>query len=87
VTPGGRARSGRAKPSSAPGIARADFDAAGDPMAVPGRTFAADHSPRHGKHVTRPRRLRSGPLSNGATAPLPLIYDFYGFPEKFYRRQ
>ena len=25
------------------------------------------------------------PLSIGATEPLPLIYDFYGFPEKFYR--
>jgi 4,5-DOPA dioxygenase extradiol len=27
------------------------------------------------------------PLSIGATRPLPLIYDFYGFPEKFYRLQ
>ena len=25
------------------------------------------------------------PLSIGATRPLPLIYDFYGFPERFYR--
>src|SRR5262249_49081834 len=25
------------------------------------------------------------PLAIGATRPLPLIYDFYGFPEKFYR--
>lgn len=25
------------------------------------------------------------PLSIGATRPVPLIYDFYGFPEKFYR--
>jgi 4,5-DOPA dioxygenase extradiol len=27
------------------------------------------------------------PLSIGATRPLPLIYDFYNFPEKFYRLQ
>jgi 4,5-DOPA dioxygenase extradiol len=27
------------------------------------------------------------PLSIGAVRPLPLIYDFYGFPEKFYRLQ
>jgi 4,5-DOPA dioxygenase extradiol len=27
------------------------------------------------------------PLSIGAIQPVPLIYDFYGFPEKFYRLQ
>src|SRR6185295_1496246 len=27
------------------------------------------------------------PLAIGATQPLPLIYDFYGFPERFYRLQ
>ncbi len=27
------------------------------------------------------------PLAIGATAPRPLIYDFYGFPERFYRLQ
>lgn len=27
------------------------------------------------------------PVSIGATRPLPLIYDFHGFPEKFYRLQ
>jgi len=27
------------------------------------------------------------PLAIGATTPVPLIYDFYGFPEKFYRLQ
>ena len=27
------------------------------------------------------------PLAIGAIRPLPLIYDFYGFPEKFYRLQ
>jgi 4,5-DOPA dioxygenase extradiol len=27
------------------------------------------------------------PLSIGATRPLPLIYDFYGFPERFYQLQ
>jgi 4,5-DOPA dioxygenase extradiol len=27
------------------------------------------------------------PVAIGATEPLPLIYDFYGFPERFYRLQ
>src|SRR5215510_11126967 len=27
------------------------------------------------------------PLAIGATRPLPLIYDFYGFPERFYHLQ
>jgi 4,5-DOPA dioxygenase extradiol len=27
------------------------------------------------------------PLQIGATTPVPLVYDFYGFPEKFYRLQ
>jgi 4,5-DOPA dioxygenase extradiol len=27
------------------------------------------------------------PLAIGATRPLPLIYDFYGFPDRFYRLQ
>ncbi len=27
------------------------------------------------------------PLRIGATAPAPLVYDFYGFPEKFYKLQ
>jgi 4,5-DOPA dioxygenase extradiol len=27
------------------------------------------------------------PLSIGATRPLPLIYDFYGFPDRFYKLQ
>ncbi|MBA2541313.1 MAG: dioxygenase, partial [Deltaproteobacteria bacterium] len=27
------------------------------------------------------------PVSIGATRPLPLIYDFYGFPDKFYKLQ
>ena len=29
----------------------------------------------------------SRPLAIGAVQPLPLIYDFYGFPERFYRLQ
>jgi 4,5-DOPA dioxygenase extradiol len=29
----------------------------------------------------------SAPLMVGATTPMPLIYDFYGFPEKYYQLQ
>ena len=46
------------------------------------------------KAIPRPRAIvvisahwEARPLSIGATTPVPLIYDFYGFPEKFYRLQ
>jgi len=44
-----------------------------------------------GKQLPRPRAIlvvsahwEQRPLAIGATRPLPLIYDFYGFPERFY---
>jgi 4,5-DOPA dioxygenase extradiol len=44
------------------------------------------------KALPRPRAVvmisahwEERPLAIGATRPLPLIYDFYGFPERFYR--
>jgi 4,5-DOPA dioxygenase extradiol len=44
--------------------------------------------------LQRPRALlvisahwEERPTAIGATRPVPLIYDFYGFPEKFYRLQ
>ncbi len=47
-----------------------------------------------GKALPRPKAIvvisahwEARPLSIGAIKPLPLIYDFYGFPEKFYRLQ
>ena len=47
-----------------------------------------------GKALPRPRAIavvsahwESRPLTIGAVRPLPLIYDFYGFPERFYRLQ
>jgi 4,5-DOPA dioxygenase extradiol len=47
-----------------------------------------------GKALPRPKAIvvlsahwEERPLSIGATRPLPLIYDFYGFPERFYRLQ
>src|SRR5689334_10131871 len=46
------------------------------------------------KALPRPRAIvvvsahwEARPLAIGAVRPLPLIYDFYGFPEKFYRLQ
>jgi 4,5-DOPA dioxygenase extradiol len=46
------------------------------------------------KALPRPRAIvvvsahwEARPLAIGATRPLPLIYDFYGFPERFYRLQ
>lgn len=45
-----------------------------------------------GKALPRPEAIlvvsahwEARPLSIGATRPLPLIYDFYGFPERFYK--
>src|SRR5678815_5828013 len=45
-----------------------------------------------GKALPRPRAIavvsahwEERPLAIGAVRPLPLIYDFYGFPERFYR--
>lgn len=47
-----------------------------------------------GKALPRPSAIvvvsahwESRPLAIGAIRPVPLIYDFYGFPEKFYRLQ
>jgi len=46
------------------------------------------------KALPRPRAIlvisahwEERPLAIGATRPVPLIYDFYGFPERFYRLQ
>ena len=46
------------------------------------------------KALPRPRAIvvvsahwEERPISIGAVEPLPLIYDFYGFPERFYRLQ
>ena len=47
-----------------------------------------------GKALARPRAIvvvsahwEARPLTIGAVNPLPLIYDFYGFPDRFYRLQ
>jgi 4,5-DOPA dioxygenase extradiol len=47
-----------------------------------------------GKALPRPRGIvvisahwEARPVSIGATRPVPLIYDFYGFPERFYQLQ
>ena len=44
------------------------------------------------KALPRPRAIltvsahwQSAPLTLGATAPVPLVYDFYGFPERYYQ--
>lgn len=47
-----------------------------------------------GKALPRPKAIvvvsahwEARPMSIGATRPLPLIYDFYGFPDRFYKLQ
>ena len=46
------------------------------------------------KRLPRPKAIlvvsahwESAPVTIGATAPVPLVYDFYGFPERYYRIQ
>jgi 4,5-DOPA dioxygenase extradiol len=46
------------------------------------------------RELPRPRSIlvisahwESQPLTVGATTPVPLVYDFYGFPERYYRTQ
>jgi 4,5-DOPA dioxygenase extradiol len=41
--------------------------------------------PRPRAIVVASAHWENRPLTIGATTPLPLIYDFYGFPDKFYR--
>jgi 4,5-DOPA dioxygenase extradiol len=43
--------------------------------------------PRPREVVVVSAHWEARPVSIGATRPLPLIYDFYGFPERFYRLQ
>jgi 4,5-DOPA dioxygenase extradiol len=43
--------------------------------------------PRPKAIVVMSAHWEAQPLSIGATTPVPLIYDFYGFPEKFYHLQ
>ena len=47
---------------------------------------------RWARELPRPRSIlivsahwESQPLTVGATTPVPLVYDFYGFPERYYR--
>lgn len=53
-----------------------------DELAAWGRAL-----PRPSAIVVVSAHWEARPLSIGATRPLPLIYDFYGFSERFYRLQ
>jgi 4,5-DOPA dioxygenase extradiol len=41
--------------------------------------------PRPNAILTVSAHWTSAPLSIGATTPVPLVYDFYGFPERYYQ--
>ena len=69
------------------------FQAHGAPMLLDDAQWVRELAD-WGKALPRPRAIvvtsahwEAKPLSIGATRPLPLIYDFSGFPEKFYRLQ
>ena len=67
------------------------FQAHGAPMLLDDPTWPGELA-AWAKALPKPRAIvvisahwEERPLAIGATRPLPLIYDFYGFPEKFYR--
>ena len=67
------------------------FLAHGAPMLLDDAGWVGELA-RWARALPRPRAIlvisahwEHRPLTIGATTPLPLVYDFYGFPEKFYR--
>lgn len=69
------------------------FLAHGAPMLLDDAAWMAELA-GWAKALPRPRAILmvsahwdERPLRLGATAPVPLVYDFYGFPEHFYRLQ
>ena len=47
----------------------------------------ADAMPRPTAILMISAHWEERPITLGATTPAPLVYDFYGFPEKYYRVQ
>ena len=69
------------------------FAAHGAPMLLDDAGWVAELGAWAGA-LPRPRAILSisahwdeAPTTIGATRPIPLVYDFYGFPERFYRLQ
>lgn len=69
------------------------FQAHGAPPLLDDAAWVAELA-AWGKGLPRPKAIlvvsahwEARPLSIGATRPLPLIYDFYGFPDRFYKLQ
>jgi 4,5-DOPA dioxygenase extradiol len=67
------------------------FQAHGAPMLLDDATWVAELA-AWGRALPAPAAIlvlsahwEARPLAIGATAPVPLIYDFYGFPDKFYK--
>lgn len=82
-------------PTTTPAPPRAPvlFVAHGAPMLLDDATWIAELA-QWGKDLPRPRAIlmisahwEERPLTVGATRPVPLVYDFYGFPDRFYRLQ
>ena len=82
-------------PTTTPAPTRAPvlFVAHGAPMLLDDAAWIAELA-QWGKDLPRPRAIlmisahwEERPLTLGATRPVPLVYDFYGFPERFYRLQ
>lgn len=82
-------------PTATPTPTRAPvlFVAHGAPPLLDDRAWIAELA-QWGRDLPRPRAIlmvsahwESRPLTLGATRPVPLVYDFYGFPDRFYRLQ
>lgn len=67
------------------------FAAHGAPVLLDDREWTAELA-RWSSALARPRSIlvvsahwEARPATLGATTPVPLVYDFYGFPERYYR--
>jgi 4,5-DOPA dioxygenase extradiol len=77
--------------SPAPGRMPAIYLSHGAPPLVDDPVWSSELA-AWGQRIGKPRALlvvsahwESAPLTVGATRTVPLVYDFYGFPEKYYR--
>ena len=93
VEPGATATSAAAEQPAAAVTARmpALYLGHGAPTLLDDQTWPAELA-AWARALPRPRAIltvsahwQSAPLTLGATTPAPLVYDFYGFPERYYR--
>jgi 4,5-DOPA dioxygenase extradiol len=85
------AKAGMTKTRSKPGRMPAIFLAHGSPLLLDDAAWMAELS-RWAENLPRPKAVLmisahwlESPIAIGATRTVPLVYDFYGFPERYYQ--